>query len=218
MNQKIKNKIIKGIESTLKQLKKEQSWELKTLPELDLELPRDTKHGDLSSNIAMVLAKIVKSPPREVAQSFIDAFKSKNVFAPDFVDKAEIAGPGFINFYLSESLLYEELDEILQKGAQYGQADEPRNQKIHLEFVSANPTGPLNVVSARAAAVGDTLARLLTADGYEVQKEFYINDAGNQVRLLGKSVEARFRELFLNLFCFHQSKTPYSQPNHLLLE
>lgn len=195
MNQKIKDQIRLGIGSALKALNEEKGWALETLPSVEVELPKDNKHGDLSSNIAMILAKQVKKAPRDVAQSFIEAFESKNVFDAGFVKKVEIAGPGFVNFYLSQDLLYDELAEIFEKGDRYGEAAEKKNQKIHLEFVSANPTGPLNVVSARAAAVGDTLARLLSAAGYEVHKEFYINDAGNQVRLLGKSVEVRFREL-----------------------
>ncbi len=182
--------------AALKELSRAKGWELATLPDVELELPREAQHGDLSSNIAMVLTKQVKVPPRELAQQLIALFESKKIFAKDFVDKVTIAGPGFINFYLAQTLLYEELQEVLQKGARYGQAEEPKKEKIHIEFVSANPTGPLNVVSARAAAVGDTLARLLSAVGYSVHKEFYVNDAGNQVRLLGKSVDARFRELF----------------------
>lgn len=196
MNQKIKEALVSGIGKAAKELKKTQKWKLDTLPEIELELPKDAKHGDVSTNIAMVLAKRVKSAPRNLAQSFLETFEKKKIFTKEFVDKIEIAGPGFVNFYLSEKVIYEELHDILNQGDLYGRAEKRKNEKIHIEFVSANPTGPLNIVSARAAAVGDALARIMDAVGYEVDKEFYINDAGNQVRLLGKSVEARFRELF----------------------
>ncbi len=195
MNQKIRETLEKGITQSLTTLNKSLSWDLEAFPEVSLELPKDSKHGDVSSNIAMVLAKKVKKPPREVAQSFIDAFEKGGIFPENFVQKAEIAGPGFVNFYLAEHLLYEELLDVLQQGDQYGRSSVRKKESIHLEFVSANPTGPLNVVSARAAAVGDTLARIFDAVGYNVHKEFYINDAGRQVRLLGQSVEARYQEL-----------------------
>jgi len=167
----------------------------KSVPEIELELPKDAKHGDLSTNIAMVLAKQVKSPPRDVASSFKETLEERKIFSPSFIKKVEVAGPGFLNFNLSAQLLYEELRELFIQGDSFGQSKVGKKKKVHLEFVSANPTGPLNVVSARAAAVGDTLARLLKAVGYEVFCEYYINDAGNQIRLLGKSVEARYREL-----------------------
>lgn len=204
MNQKIKDEIRSGIGKAFEHLCKEKKWDLKSVPEIELELPKDAKHGDLSTNIAMVLAKQLKSAPRDVASSFKETLEGRKIFSPSFINKVEVAGPGFLNFNLSAQLLYEELRELFIQGDSFGQSNVGKKRKVHLEFVSANPTGPLNVVSARAAAVGDTLARLLKAVGYDVFCEYYINDAGNQVRLLGQSVEARYRELLGEKVSFPQ--------------
>jgi arginyl-tRNA synthetase len=160
------------------------------LPEIILEIPKDKTHGNFASNLAMVLAKTVKLPPREVAQIII-----ANLPFNPYLAKTEVAGPGFINFHLSQYWLVEVLGSILEQKDGFGDNPDLAGLKIQLEFVSANPVGPMNVVNARAAALGDTLGRLFSACGAEVQREYYVNDFGAQVETLGRSLDARYREL-----------------------
>lgn len=170
---------------------KEQGWlAFDTLPEINLEIPKDKAHGNFASNLAMVLSKSAKKPPREVAQSLIDNFE-----ANPYLEKVEIAGPGFINFYLNDLWLSQVLESILKQKDNYGNNLDLKGTKIQLEFVSANPVGPMNVVNARAAALGDTLSHLFRACGALTEKEYYVNDYGVQVYTLGRSIEARYREL-----------------------
>lgn len=164
--------------------------EVASVPEIGLEVPRDKNHGDFASNIALVMAKAAKKPPREVAQIIVDHLPQGKV-----IRSVEIAGPGFINFFLSNDWLYDTLHQVEAQGEQYGNCCHGEGEKILLEFVSANPVGPMNVVNARAAAVGDTLARMLRAVGYEVNTEFYVNDAGNQADIFARSIEARLQQL-----------------------
>lgn len=157
-------------------------------PSFTLERPRESGHGDLAVNVALLLAKQVGLPPRQVAEILI------RYFASPWVSRLEIAGPGFLNLFLKTDWLVPALTQILREGSAYGRSATGSGERIILEFVSANPTGPLNIVSARAAAVGDTLANLLQAAGYRVHREFYVNDAGRQVKLLARSLEVRLRE------------------------
>ncbi len=157
---------------------------------LPLTPPRDSSHGDLSSNAAMVLAKFIERPPRELAAD-LAAWCEEQV--PGLA--AEVAGPGFINFRLPAGQHQALVATILADGAGYGRSETGAGRKINLEYVSANPTGPPVVVSARAAAVGSTLARLFEAAGYAVVSEYYFNDAGAQITALGASLRARWREL-----------------------
>lgn len=161
-----------------------------TLPEINLEVPKDKAHGNFASNLALVLSKSARKPPREVAQSLIDNFE-----ANPYLDKVEIAGPGFINFYLNDRWLSEVLASILTQKDSYGNNSDLKGLKIQLEFVSANPVGPMNVVNARAAALGDTLSHLFKACGALTEKEYYVNDFGAQVHTLGRSIDARYRQL-----------------------
>jgi len=158
-----------------------------------LERPKDKTHGDISTSFAMEAAKMMGHPPRELAEKIV-ARLNKN--KPAGIDKIEVAGPGFINFFVSNQWYCEIVKEIEKSGKNYGTGGSAAGQKIQFEFVSANPTGPLNVVSARAAAAGDCLARLWEAIGAGVEREYYVNDTGNQVELLGKSVCARYDLLF----------------------
>ncbi len=158
--------------------------------ELPLTPPRDSSHGDLSSNAAMVLAKLVGRPPRELATDLAAWCEGR---VPGLV--AEVAGPGFINFRLPADQHQALVASILAAGAAYGRSDAGAGRKVNLEYVSANPTGPPVVVSARAAAIGSTLARLFEAAGYSVVSEYYFNDAGAQITALGASLRARWREL-----------------------
>jgi len=195
MNQRLKEQIQSGIRETFLALAKVKEWSLETLPEVALDMPKEAKHGDVATNFALMVAKPLKQSPKAIAGVLVETLQSTKVFPASFVQKIEVAGPGFINFYFAQQVLYDELQNVLLAGKSFGRAAQRKKEKVHIEFVSANPTGPLNVVSARTAAVGDVLARLLDAVGYDVFREYYINDAGRQVLLLGQSVEARYGEL-----------------------
>ena len=159
------------------------------LPEVLLEVPPEKSFGDFATNFAMQAARALKANPKKIAEAIVTRLNYP------WLDRAEIAGPGFINFYLKPDWLYVLLQEILDQGETYGNTNAGRKQKIQIEFVSANPTGPLHVGHGRGAAFGSALANLMQAAGYDVQKEFYINDAGNQIDNLSASVEARYLEL-----------------------
>ncbi|TJY38979.1 arginine--tRNA ligase [Cohnella pontilimi] len=160
------------------------------LPEIMLEVPRDKLHGDLATNLAMQLTKIAKRNPRQIAEAIVEYIDKSRAF----IESANIAGPGFINFRLNKSYLHPVIGDVLEQDGKYGSIETGKGQKIQVEFVSANPTGSLHLGHARGAAVGDALCNLLTFAGYEVTREYYINDAGNQVANLAKSIEARYRQ------------------------
>ncbi len=161
-------------------------------PEIEVEEPNAGSHGDFSTNISMVMASIQKMPPRKIAEAII-----KNINDPDgMLDKTEIAGPGFINFFLNKHSWHPVLQKIHEQDALYGASDIGKGKKIQVEFVSANPTGPLHVGHGRGAAVGDSVANILLFCGYNVEKEYYINDSGRQINTLGRSVFLRYKELF----------------------
>lgn len=161
------------------------------LPPVFLERPKNREHGDYALNIAMVYASKLKKNPREIAKTIINNISDED----NIIQKLDIAGPGFINIALSERYWKGILDDIHEKGRQYGKGTIGNNEKVNIEFVSANPTGPLHVGHGRGAAVGDALARILSAAGYDVTREYYWNDAGNQIRNLGVSLNYRIREL-----------------------
>ena len=160
-----------------------------TLPEVLLEVPPKKEFGDFATNFAMQSARALRCNPRVLAQYIVE-----NLDCP-YVKKAEIAGPGFINFYLDPDWVYDMLAQIVEAGENYGNLPKASGEKIQLEYVSANPTGPLHVGHGRGAAVGSALANLLKAAGYDVEQEYYINDAGNQMNNLARSVNARYLEL-----------------------
>ena len=153
------------------------------------EPPRDATHGDIATNAAMVLAKAAKKKPRDIADALLPRLKAN----PDVVDGA-VAGPGFINLKLADSFWLARLRECLKEGTAYGDSTMGGGKKVNVEYVSANPTGPLHVAHARGAVVGDALANLLAKAGYAVTKEYYVNDAGAQVDTLGRSTYLRYRE------------------------
>ncbi|MCJ8007884.1 arginine--tRNA ligase [Lederbergia wuyishanensis] len=158
------------------------------IPEVILETPKDKAHGDYSTNMAMQLARIAKKAPRAIAEQIevnIDRSKAS-------IEKIEIAGPGFINFYMDNSYLTDIIRTILEQGEEYGRSNAGKGEKVQVEFVSANPTGDLHLGHARGAAVGDSLCNILDKAGYDVSREYYINDAGNQIHNLALSVEARY--------------------------
>jgi arginyl-tRNA synthetase len=156
---------------------------------IHVERPNEVAHGDFATNVALANARIFKRNPLEVARGIVDA-----LYAP-FLEKVEVAGPGFINFWLSSGALDEELKALLSAGEGYGRR-EPSGEPILLEFVSVNPTGPMTVAHGRHAAYGDSLTRIMEASGRRTSREYYFNDGGNQIRLLGESVAARYAELF----------------------
>lgn len=156
---------------------------------VEISLTKDKKFGDYSCNIAMKLASILKDNPRNIANLIINAIDKSDI------DKLEIAGPGFINFFMSQNSFKKVVKDILDKGSHYGDGLK-KNISINIEFVSANPTGYLHLGHARGAAVGDSLARILSKAGYDVCREYYVNDAGNQINNLGISVFLRYKELF----------------------
>ena len=150
------------------------------LPNVILELPKDKANGDYSTNMAMQLTKIAKKAPKQIAEALIENFDQTKAS----IEKIEIAGPGFINFYMNNSYLTELIPTILEAGDQYGESDFGKGEKVQVEFVSANPTGDLHLGHARGAAVGDSLCNVLAKAGYDVSREYYINDAGNQIHNL----------------------------------
>jgi arginyl-tRNA synthetase len=161
------------------------------LPAFDVEAPRQAEHGDFATNAALVLASQAKQSPRRLAEIIKDGISAPG----NVLKKVEIAGPGFLNFFLEDAYWREVLPEILRQGENYGNCSLGDGLKVQVEFVSANPTGPLHIGHGRGAALGDALARLLTAAGYQVGREYYINDVGNQIITLGKSLAFRMREL-----------------------
>ncbi|HWR43690.1 arginine--tRNA ligase [Sporomusa sp.] len=159
------------------------------LPDIALEVPPQKEFGDYATNFAMQSAKAAKTNPRLIAQAIVERLDAS------WLEKAVIAGPGFINFYLKSDWLYQELAKMLAAGDDFGQTNSGQGERVQVEFVSANPTGPLHVGHGRGAAVGSALVNLLRAAGYQVEAEFYINDAGNQIDNLAASVNARYLEL-----------------------
>ncbi|MEJ8307292.1 arginine--tRNA ligase [Saccharibacillus sacchari] len=160
------------------------------IPEIGLEVPKDKTHGDLSTNAAMQLTRLAKKNPRMIAEAILENLDRE---AAGIV-QAEIAGPGFINFTLNKSYLYPVVGTVHAQGANYGRIEDGKGKRVQMEFVSANPTGSLHLGHARGAAVGDALCNLLDFAGYEVTREYYINDAGNQVTNLCLSLEARYKQ------------------------
>jgi len=156
----------------------------------EIEVPRHEKHGDLATPVAMLLAKSLRKPPREIAESLATQLLQTGAF-----EKVEVAGPGFVNLFYKKQFLFDELKALLDSPSQYLRQNIGQAQKVQVEFVSANPTGPLHLGHGRGAAVGAALSNLLSRAGYDVEKEFYINDAGRQVYLLGESIYARLMQL-----------------------
>ncbi|HEU4429661.1 MAG TPA: arginine--tRNA ligase [Myxococcota bacterium] len=159
-------------------------------PAIALEPPKQPEHGDFATNAALVLAKRMKQPPRAVAERLV----AKLAGAGGLVARAEIAGPGFVNFWLERARWRGVLREILEAGSHYGRTDAGKGRRVMVEFISANPTGPLSVGHGRNAVLGDCIARLFSATGWAVTREYYFNNGGRQMRVLGESVRARYLE------------------------
>ncbi|MEZ3421907.1 MAG: arginine--tRNA ligase [Eubacterium sp.] len=162
------------------------------IPDFIIERPSNSANGDFSTNAAMTGAKAFKKAPRAIAESIVGHLDLENTL----FDRAEIAGPGFINFFLSQQYYTEILKDIDAKGEDYGKSDFGKSQKVLVEFVSANPTGPMHIGNARGGAIGDCLASVLDYAGYDVSREFYVNDAGNQIEKFATSLEVRYLQLY----------------------
>jgi arginyl-tRNA synthetase len=162
--------------------------EEENIPSIMLETPRNKENGDYATNIAMQLTKIAKKPPRAIAEAIVEHINKEN----GSIESIDIAGPGFINITLKKDYLQEVVKTVLDQGAAYGRSNSGNGEKIQVEFVSANPTGDLHLGHARGASVGDSLSNVLDFAGYDVEREYYINDAGSQIDNLALSVEARY--------------------------
>ncbi|MED0868131.1 arginine--tRNA ligase [Bacillus spizizenii] len=160
------------------------------IPNVVLETPKDKTHGDYSTNMAMQLARIAKKAPRQIAEEIVSHFDKGKAS----IEKLDIAGPGFINFYMNNQYLTKLIPSVLEAGEAYGETNIGNGERVQVEFVSANPTGDLHLGHARGAAVGDSLCNVLSKAGYDVSREYYINDAGNQINNLALSVEVRYFE------------------------
>ncbi|MBQ7739976.1 MAG: arginine--tRNA ligase [Eubacterium sp.] len=161
------------------------------LPDFIIEKPADKKNGDFSSNIAMAGARAFHMAPRAIAEAIVSNLK----LGDTLFERAEIAGPGFLNFYLSDEYYSRILVDVVESGDSYGRSDYGKGKKVIVEFVSANPTGPMHIGNARGGAIGDCLASVLDAAGYDVWREFYVNDAGNQIEKFATSLEVRYLQL-----------------------
>ena len=169
-----------------------------TLPEVDVlsgsvEIPREAAHGDFAATHAMAAAKELKMAPRKIADALIEHIDLEG----SYFSSLYVAGPGFINFYLSKAWYMDVLKAVESKGSNYGSINEGNGNRVMVEFVSANPTGPMTIGNARGGVLGDTLASILEKAGYDVWREFYVNDTGNQVELFGKSIDARYMQICL---------------------
>lgn len=183
----LNEKIIKAVETAIESGKLPQG----ELPQFIIEKPADKKNGDFSTNIAMAGARAYKMAPRMIAQAIVDSIDLDGTL----FDRAEIAGPGFINFYLADEYYSQIVLDVVDKGDSYGRSSYGEGEKILVEFVSANPTGPMHIGNARGGAIGDCLAAVLDAAGYYVQREFYVNDSGNQIEKFATSLEVRYLQL-----------------------
>ena len=185
--QELKQKILNALNAC----KKAGLLKMETPPELQLEAPNNPEHGDFATNVAMMMAKSEGRPPRKIAEDIV-----AHIGVPDdFLLAASVAGPGFINFKIDGAYFIKKLEDVHKAGEKFGHIKYGKGKRVQVEFVSANPTGPLHVGHGRGAVYGDTLARLLAVAGFKVEKEYYLNDAGVQMKTLGLSVWLRMKEL-----------------------
>lgn len=164
--------------------------EAQDVPDILLETPKEKSHGDYATNIAMQLARVAKKAPKQIAEQITERLNKEKAS----VSEINIAGPGFINFYMDNSFLRDVIKDVLSKPDTYGESDAGKGEKILVEYVSANPTGTLHLGHARGAAVGDAMCKIMEKAGYQMGREYYINDAGNQINNLAYSVEARYKQ------------------------
>lgn len=186
----VKNSLVNAIKRAINEAAFDGVISFDEVPEIEIEVPKEKNFGDFSTNVAMRMASILKKNPRQIAQAIVKYIKEDNI------EKVDVAGPGFINFYLKREWVYKVIPTILKEGENYGKSQIGKGEKVQVEYVSANPTGPMHMGNARGGAIGDSIASILEASGYNVTREFYINDAGNQIEKFALSLEARYLELF----------------------
>jgi arginyl-tRNA synthetase len=194
----LKQTIADSITKAVKEAQKAGKFPAFTLPEMTIEHPQNPEHGDYSSSVALKLAREARMKPLDIAKAVVSFISP----SPE-IEKVEVAPPGFINFTLKKGWLAKQVDVILTKGKTYGNVDIGRGKKIQIEFVSANPTGPLHVGNGRGAVLGSTLASVLSSAGYTVEKEYYVNDVGNQIDTFGSSLYASAEGLEIPLDGYH---------------
>jgi arginyl-tRNA synthetase len=187
----IKSQLKKRIDTCFQDGVRQGYWTGAAAEKYSVEVPKHEAQGDFSTNLAMIVAGMEKRNPREVAAHLVELMESDK----DFIDRVEIAGPGFVNFFIKDAIWRTVVGPILEEDVHFGLTDIGNQMKVMVEFVSANPTGPLSIGHGRNAILGDSIARLLEAVGYDVTREYYFNDAGRQMRVLGASTKARYLEL-----------------------
>ena len=192
MNEKAKNEVREIVMKALGQLTAEGKLPAEPIPAFTVEQPADSSHGDFSCNAALASSKVFHKNPRETASLVAEAA----ILDGTLFERIEVAGPGFINFFLKPAWFSETVDTVLRQGENYGKTDMGQGKRVLVEFVSANPTGPMHIGNARGGAIGDCLASVLEYAGYYVEREFYINDAGNQVNKFGLSLDIRYKQIF----------------------
>ena len=197
-NTQVTENLRKQIEAAIKAAMDKGELPQGDLPDVIIEEPADRSHGDIATNVAMAGARVFRMAPAKAAQIILDNIDLDN----SLIEKYEIAGPGFINFFLSRRYFAEVLHEIEREGENYGASNYGQGVKVMVEFVSANPTGPMHLGNARGGALGDCLAAVLDKAGYDAYREFYVNDAGNQIEKFACSLEARYMQLFDESFAF----------------
>lgn len=187
---KIKTDIIDNLKNSIKKAVESGEFKPDDIPEVFLEVPKEEANGNFSCTVSMHLAKALRQAPRKIAENIV-----KNLDENEYVEKVQIAGAGFINFYLNDKYLYESLKEAIKEGENYGRTNVGNGKKVMVEFISSNPTGPMHMGNARGGALGDAIAEVLSWSGYKVTREFYLNDAGNQIEKFKKSLSIRYQQL-----------------------
>jgi len=189
--EEIRHSLARALEQALQAARRSGAVRIDEIPGFVVEVPREKDHGDFATNLAMLLARPAGMAPRKAAEILVQNL----LLSGTWVERVEIAGPGFINFYLNPAWVYQALPRVVDLGGDYGRVDMGGGKRVQVEFVSANPTGLLHMGNARGAALGDSIASILDFAGYDVTREFYINDAGNQIENFGLSLEARYLQL-----------------------
>lgn len=185
----VKEELTSSLKKSIEKAVIDGKLALETIPDIHLETPKEKTNGDFACAIAMQLAKVARQAPRKIAEAI-----AENIETGEYIEKVEIAGAGFINFYISNKFLYQSLKAVIECGSDYGKIDAGNGKKVMVEFISANPTGPMHMGNARGGALGDVMAEVLSWAGYDVTREFYLNDAGNQIEKFKKSLSIRYQQ------------------------
>ena len=189
---KAKSQITELLLNSANKAKENGDFQFETLPDFSVDVPKDRKNGDYAVNAAMVWAKALHKAPRMIAETLISGID----FSGSYIDRAEIAGPGFINFFLNDDFYGDIVFDVLDKKGDYGKSNYGEGKRVLVEFVSANPTGPMHIGNARGGALGDCLAAVMQSAGFYTEREFYINDAGNQINKFALSLDLRYQQLY----------------------